>query len=367
MKKERTVYILGAGFSANAGLPLQSEFTKSFLAAERYTKGKSLPLMGPLRDFVSDTFGFGPDQDTSLYPELEDLFTTMDLSANTGHHLGPGYAPRDLRRLRRMLLSRIIRMLHIALVAKLVAEKRAPALSRLIQFVEQISSNKHQFVSLNWDVVLEGCLEEVESPFAPYYSPQIYPAEIVDGRVSVIGQPGRRLLVAKMHGSINWLYCDCCRRAFSVPMQEVGKLAAQVLSPDEVQELYGESAPPRLACPRCGVDLGVRLATFSFQKALRAPMFETSWLEAEKALRGAHRWVFIGYSLPAADFEFKYLLKRTELARKKRPEVVVVTKRSPEGETDRTSAENSYIRFFGEGRPKFHLHGLTSSAIADIL
>ena len=152
-----------------------------------------------------------------------------------------------------------------------------------------------------------------------------------------------------------------------MPMGDVIRLASQVLNRDEVKELYGDDASPRLTCPRCKVDLGVRLATFSYQKALRAPMFETSWLEAEKALRTARRWVFIGYSLPAADFEFKYLLKRTELARRRRPEIVVVTKRSSRGGHKRTSAEESYIRFFGEGRPKFHLHGLSSSAIADIL
>jgi hypothetical protein len=44
-------------------------------------------------------------------------------------------------------------------------------------------------------------------------------------------------------------------------------------------------------------------------------MFERSWLSAERLLRQAKKWVFIGYSLPAADYEFKHLLKRVQLSR----------------------------------------------------
>ena len=39
----------------------------------------------------------------------------------------------------------------------------------------------------------------------------------------------------------------------------------------------------------------------------------------------AKRWVFFGYSLPAADYEFKYLLMRCERARETAPEVLVLT------------------------------------------
>jgi hypothetical protein len=367
MKSERTAYIVGAGFSANAGLPLQSGFTETFLKAERYKKGKSRELMPPLKKFVNDTFGFGSDVDQSLYPQLEDLFTTLDLSANSGHHLGRGYAPSDLRRLRRILLSRIIRMLHTEFLSNLISEKRTPSFARLVQFLNQVSEMKHCFVSLNWDAVIEGCLDHIQSPLDPYYSPEIYPAEIKDGIIIPRKRSERRLLLAKMHGSINWLYCDCCRRSFSVPLHSIGSLATQVLKGDEIKTLYGEEVTSRLRCPYCEVDLSVRLATFSYQKALRAPLFETSWMEAEKALRDSRRWVFIGYSLPAADFEFKCLLKRVELARKQQPEIVVVTKRSDSDPPDMTQAQRSYIQFFGQKRLKFFTRGLTEAAVSKIL
>ena len=175
----------------------------------------------------------------------------------------------------------------------------------------------------------------------------------------------RRLHISKMHGSINWLYCDCCRRSFSVPVGRVSRLASQVLQSEEEKELYGQKSRVRLKCPACDVDLGVRLATFSYQKALRAPMFESSWLQAEKSLRNRADGSSSGTRfLP--HFEFKYLLKRVELARKISPEILVVTKADSNNPDDST-AVRSYKRFFGEERPTFFYSGLDETAVNMIL
>jgi hypothetical protein len=42
-----------------------------------------------------------------FWPNLEDVFTNIDLAANTGHHLGHTNAPSDLRMTRRVLLARM--------------------------------------------------------------------------------------------------------------------------------------------------------------------------------------------------------------------------------------------------------------------
>jgi hypothetical protein len=58
-----------------------------------------------------------------------------------------------------------------------------------------------------------------------------------------------------------------------------------------------------------------------------------------------YTWVFIGYSLPAADFEFKYLLKRVELARRQKPEILIITGGEKKA---RTATIENYQRFFGD-------------------
>jgi hypothetical protein len=94
---------------------------------------------------------------------------------------------------------------------------------------------------------------------------------------------------------------------------------------EDCKDEGGHGAP--LHCSAChGIELSTRLATFNYRKALDFPMFQTSWRDAEDLLRNADEWCFIGYSLPAADFEFKYLLKRTQLSRRRTsgPRVIAV-------------------------------------------
>jgi hypothetical protein len=80
-------------------------------------------------------------------------------------------------------------------------------------------------------------------------------------------------------------------------------------------------------------------------------------------LRSADRWVFVGYSLPAADYEFKYLLKRIQLSRTSEPSFVIVSG-GKKGDVKRTY--DNYQRFFGRRVTKanFFADGLTPEAIA---
>jgi hypothetical protein len=92
-------------------------------------------------------------------------------------------------------------------------------------------------------------------------------------------------------------------------------------------------------------------------------MFQKSWLAAEELLRSAKKWAFIGYSLPAADYEFKYLLKRTQLSLKSQPKIIVVSG----GQNKRLTYDN-YRRFFGGSvsGAGFFGSGLTDEAVKAI-
>jgi hypothetical protein len=91
-------------------------------------------------------------------------------------------------------------------------------------------------------------------------------------------------------------------------------------------------------------------------------MFHQSWNNAEHLLTNAKRWVFIGYSLPAADYEFKYLLKRIELARRKPPDIILIT-----GGTGAPATGANYRHFFGTRlNNRVFNDGLTDDAIAYI-
>jgi hypothetical protein len=150
-----------------------------------------------------------------------------------------------------------------------------------------------------------------------------------------------------MHGSVNWLYCDTCRRLYWFSPHETYKVAGQLLSSAEWQRIDpgNKHSTERWSCAQCsGQSIGTRLATFSYLKALDFSMFQKSWFSAERILRNAQTWIFIGYSSPGADFEFKYLLKRIQLSRIEPPNFAVVSGGAPDV-TQKTYEH--YQHFFG--------------------
>jgi hypothetical protein len=226
--------------------------------------------------------------------------------------------------------------------------------------------------SLNWDVSLEAGLEECYGGSSIRYGHGIYAARFCeDSHLIEKAKVNTQQVVSitKMHGSVNWLYCDCCRRVFWFAASEVPRVADQMLTDKEWRQVRPSGKPkPRWQCMTCsGVELGTRIATFSYRKALDFPMFQISWLRAEEVLRRASRWVFIGYSLPGADYEFKQLLKRVELAKGQRPTIVAVTGGTSES-ADKTRL--NYKRFFGrsvkEGKT-FFVDGLTKDVVRRIV
>jgi hypothetical protein len=110
----------------------------------------------------------------------------------------------------------------------------------------------------------------------------------------------------KLHGSVNWLYCDNCRGLWWFDPKDTGKIASQLFRSSDwrfVRNLTGQRYSGRVIqydCPSYHTPaLGTRLATFSYRKALDFPMYQKSWLAAESRLHEAQTWIFIGYSLPA--------------------------------------------------------------------
>ena len=130
------VYIVGAGFSRYAGMPLQEAFTETILDVDKETQPSTTQLMQYLREFVNGAFDHSISAGHKFCPELEDLFPCIDLAANTGHHLGPSFAPGDLRTVRRALIVRIIQMLN----------KRQPFDKSLERLFDSLNPREHRLL-----------------------------------------------------------------------------------------------------------------------------------------------------------------------------------------------------------------------------
>ena len=360
------LFIVGAGFSHYAGLPLTSEFTTKLLDIRRLRlDGPSSGMVDLLKQFVLDAFGHEKDSPTDRWPDLEDIFTCIDLSANSGHHLGPDYSPSDLRTIRRGMIVRIIRMLRQTYNRG--RESADADWKTLENFFSLLASDRCGFLSMNWDTVIEEQLRRRLGISSFSYGCDAIPACFQGEEVLIRDAPaGEQVQVLKPHGSANWLYCDACRQVFWFPSNQTEKIAQQLFRRSDwtvVRNITGSKKytgkSPSRVCPLCKAEaLGTRFATFSYRKALDFPMHESSWRSAERLLQEAKTWIFIGYSLPAADYEFKHLLKRVQLSRIQPLEIVLIT-----GGGGATATGDNYLKFFGPQITQMFRNGLNADAI----
>ena len=272
----------------------------------------------------------------------------------------------------------------------------------LERFFSSLNIDEVGFISMNWDNVIErkiqlalgrplidyGCdalsvaipdvpMADDYQTYAKYIKALKKPLTVVLGKELSDDDKKRCVPLIKIHGSINWLYCDNCRRLFWCHPDQAMRIADQLITVDDLsrmERILGAAAakklsatalqtlretPPILCFCADRVPLGSRIATFSYRKALDFPMFQKSWFMAEELLRNADEWVFIGYSLPPADFEFKYLLKRTQLSRRSPPTIRVV---SGGGKKSASMTYRNYRKFFGRDikNSTFYADGLAS-------
>ena len=366
------VYIVGAGFSMHAGLPLQAGFTEELLTPRADVSHPMHTLVDHLGTFIHDAFDHNVSAKARFWPNLEDVFTNIDLAANTGHHLGQKHTPSSLRTTRRALLARMMYMLNEKYI--LAEKEQSEDWKKLEYFFKEVDTERSAFISINWDTVIERGLAKRHNVKSFEYRCGAKPAtfsktgNVISERASL--KKAKSVPVVKIHGSVNWLYCDNCRELYWFAPSEAIQVAMQLVTHGEGKKFGFPAASGcgKWRCVNCtAVPLTTRIATFSFLKALDFPMFERSWLAAERLLRDADKWVFIGYSLPAADFEFKHLLKRVQLSREEPPEFVVITGGST---TDCDNTYKNYQRFFGRGIKRsdnngdtFFADGLSKRAI----
>jgi hypothetical protein len=211
-------------------------------------------------------------------------------------------------------------------------------------------------ISLNWDILLDNALNDAlrakdngrQGDYDPFgvvdyccYISSVDPNEstIRTGLWS-LGCRGYNVKFLKIHGSMNWLQCSNCQQMF-VGFNE--KLILRIIN----EPLY---------CRHCDKQgnrslLRGSLVMPTFLKDLRNFQIKLVWQNAAIELMEARRLVFIGYSLPHADFEFRQLLSR--MVHKDAKIEVVLWGKSENYEAERERYESFFskhsLEFFPEG------------------
>jgi hypothetical protein len=372
----KVVYVLGAGFSKPAGAPSQSGILEEIFHlsddGSSVTQARQL-----LCDFLENDLRIASE--TRARVALEDIYTPIDRCIADGTSL-KNRTTLELVELRGRLEFLISRAIGTAISRHLDRHPGASSyVDRFAAYVVEKAARRAKLaantedsgpstqcdplaiISLNWDILLDNALHSAlydDCPLTGDYDPfgvvdyccYVSSLEADDVRVRAglfsLGCRGYNVKLLKLHGSMNWLQCPNCQRLY---VKFSGK--------QDILEGVGRTFCRH--CRRCGNDNRLRgsLVMPTFLKDLSNFQLKLVWQNAGVEIMEAERLVFIGYSLPHADFEFRQLLSRM-VRRDARVEVVLYQGASQDDRRRYDSEVERYRQFFGARDIRFHDSGV---------
>lgn len=311
---DRNVFILGAGFSADAGAPLVHDFLdvsrELFDNPESDLDEREKELFGRVFEFKKHVAQAREKFKIDL-DNLEELFGLIEMS----HRLDPERA--DVRDAMVYVIAKTLQ-LAIARTQKRPTIRVGPALGyertdrpwgALVpreasgtgvslpdiythfalllsgQYDAPNKSRANTVITFNYDLVLDDALRRVN--VEPVYG---LPDCARDGEV---GEQRTGVSVLKLHGSTNWAICPRCQKVHVLGVKFTG-------NPEAFR---------RQRCAGCGEPgLHLLLVPPSWDKSEYRDTMRPVWRRAVDELKAANRICVIGYSMPQTDTFFKYLL-----------------------------------------------------------
>tara|TARA_B110001469_G_C9648373_1_gene329303 strand:- start:4174 stop:5334 length:1161 start_codon:yes stop_codon:yes gene_type:complete len=371
--KPKTVYILGAGFSAPAGGPDQSRLLEKIFDLKD-PKPKVKNAQKALRKFLIETMRIAEDEFKNV--QLEDIYTPIDRCIADNIHYR-GHAHRSLRRLAEQLDYLI----------SLAIEESFRDGSNSSEYVNQfaqhlvdhayIRSQKAQgdvtadeakaydpfsIISLNWDILLDQALYQKLEIKDGYIDGDYEPIGVVDyccyissidpnnRRIRTglwaLGSRGYNVKLLKIHGSMNWLQCPNCQQLFVSFNQKEN--IPNYLNPKECRH-----------CSENDIQSNLRGSMImpTFLKDLSNFQLKLIWQNTAVELMEARNLVFIGYSLPQADFEFRQLISRT-IHPNTTVHVVLFKGKNKKAKLAYEEECDRYRQFFGKRKVTFEPKGV---------
>lgn len=273
---------------------------------------------------------------------LEDIFTSFDKSMITKEFLHR-YTYTQMDEVRLAITS-----LFIYYFSKCVKEHDYDNADykAFFRYIQKSRSNEAiTIITTNWDTLVEEyCrLLKIKYNYGFYYP---YTS---DSGVS----SNYKLNVLKIHGSINWLKCHHCG---GISVFSDSEAASWLFEDDSVSRCALCGNQENMASPA----LQPEIITPTMLKAFSSQVYSNLWSAATRELQKATHIVFVGYSLPIADFDFRYLLQKNTPA-DAAIDVVLMPNDNPDLEKNQSIKhmlpEQRYREAFPKNEIHFHYNG----------
>jgi hypothetical protein len=285
MKKLNVVFITGAGFSAEAGGPLISDFIEK---ARKIYRSSDYPLIRKTKEDYNN-IDVAISELRSLYSKayldlnnIEALYGALEFGImidKFGSRKG-----NEIKNLRDSLIKLIVTTIELSIKYEFNSTTRRIFPSKVYkQFFQKLHSIKSQcnfsFITFNYDLILEIALESVSIS----YSYALNSNDLND------------TYLLKLHGSLNWY-----DKGNTLSVEPLSNLqeginfnVAENFLPVGLQ-IINSGRIPKIIPPT--------LNKFKYQEQLGLV-----WKKAAQVLSEAELVFIIGYSMPESDVFFKYL------------------------------------------------------------
>ena len=314
------VFVLGAGASYAEGVPLQRDILPFILnGGDQEIEESEIGQM--VVQFIKDNFDFDPSN--NLYPSLEAIFGYLDYFIQAKESLGDGYTTVKLQQVRESLIM----LIHYTINKN--TKKGTGAYRALWDAIRKFNRNI-SIVTMNHDDLLDGAfdflypeygyidycihfmnydhMDKIE-PFFWWINPR-EPVRIWDDSDPI------PIKLIKLHGSLNWKYCNCCNQILLTPWDtdvdlKTGGFLRWKYGGDCAEG--GENVVGRAyeyICPLDGTKFQTLIVPPTHTKQLTHPIITNLIQEAAYEVRKCKKIVFIGYSFPEADIHIKALFKK---------------------------------------------------------
>lgn len=312
---ENPIIILGAGATKACGGPLTDEILPAALNGEmEHDDQKTLvddreELLHLTSEFLSGCFNVPVDRRPvmkedcpSLPMILSMLRRAAELKRPIGRWEGDG-------------LIKAKRAIEYAIFAVIEAALRRIPSDR--QFHRKLLDPLYQrdvepyVISLNYDVIIDNTMFSLGDKHQGMRLPD-YGVDIATERYANFRARGTFGRLLKIHGSLNWLYCEKCKRLdlFVSEGMRTAKALDELYNTVPFNDAYSCRGTRCRNYPQCDGFISPILITPTYVKDYENPHIEKVWKEAEAAMKKADRAVIIGYSLPTDDVEVAMLFKQ---------------------------------------------------------
>ena len=345
------VFVLGAGASHPDGVPLQNDLIPMLLSGKIKELQDSF-IGKEVIDFIKENFHY--KSSSANFPRLEAVFGFLDYFIQHDESLNTKYTTSKLIEIKEYL----IKIIHY--LVDLRTDKRSPYYHLFWEIIFNNNSNV-SVLTMNYDTLLEQAFEDFyqQKGYIDYrihfmnYEPYargvhkltkwINATDPVIVAGSNIPVP---IKIIKIHGSLNWKYCNCCNQVLITPWDRKidlnkGKFLGYTYPDNERYEYK---------CPLDNTEFNTLIVPPTYLKTLVHPIISQLLREASREIRSTKRIVFLGYSLSNSDIHIKALFKKHI---QKGTEIIVINPIFRKSQLNNYKALSDNVKFIEIGFEEF--------------